>query len=122
GQVGIDGSINNVGGYLEIGNVSSDAGLKDLRGNVEVGAIGGDMELRAAFPAGSRTRMNVGGDAVVILPENPNLSIRAAVAGDVSGRPINCGSGRRGNMINLFFGDGSAQLVFDVGGVGQIGR
>jgi hypothetical protein len=74
------------------------------------------MELQATFPAGSRTRMNVGGDAVVVLPENPNLSIRAAVAGDVSGRSINFDSGRSGNMINLVYGDGSAQLELNVGG------
>jgi hypothetical protein len=116
GQVGSDGSINNVGGDLQLGSVGSDAGLKDLRGNVEVGSIGGDMELQATFPAGSRTRMNVGGDAVVVLPENPNLSIRAAVAGDVSGRSINFDSGRSGNMINLVYGDGSAQLELNVGG------
>src|SRR5712692_3429466 len=116
GQVGSNGSINAVGGDLQLGNVGGDAGLKDVRGNVEVGTIGGDMELRAAFPAGTRTRMNVGGDALVVLPENPNLSIRAAVAGDVSGRSINFDSGRSGNMINLVYGDGSAQLELNVGG------
>jgi hypothetical protein len=120
GQVGSDGNINNVGGDLQLGNIGGDAVLKDLGGNIEVGAIGGDMELQATFPAGRRTRMNVGGDAVVVLPANPNLSVRAAVAGDISGRSINYGSGRSGNMINLVYGDGSAQLELNVGGDLQV--
>src|SRR6266852_4828208 len=96
GQVGSNGSINAVGGDLQLGNVGGDAGLKDVRGNVEVGTIGGDMELRAAFPTGTRTRMDVGG------------------------RSINFDSGRSGNMINLVYGDGSAQLELNVGGDLQI--
>lgn len=114
GQIGGDGSITEVGGNLQVGNVGGDAALKDLSGNIEAGSIGGDMELRAAFPAGSRTRMNVGGDASVALPDNPDLSIRAAVAGDISG--LTFGTSRSGKMVNLVYGEGAAQLELNVGG------
>jgi len=116
GQIGGDGDITEVGGNLQVGNVGGDAALKNLGGNIEVGNIGGDMDLRAAFPAGSRTRMNVGGDASVVLPDNPNLSIRAAVGGDISGRSLAFGTSGSGNMVNLVYGDGAAQLELNVGG------
>ncbi len=116
GQIGGDGNITEVGGNLQVGSVGGDAALKDLGGNIEAGNIGGDMELRAAFPAGSRTRMNVGGDASITLPDNPDLSIRAAVAGDISGRSLTSGTSGSGNMVNLVYGDGAAQLELNVGG------
>jgi hypothetical protein len=116
GQVGGDGSFVGVGGNLQVGSIGGDAELLALHGNIEVGSIGGDMELRATFPASTRARMNVGGDASVTLPDNPNLSIRAAVAGDVSGRSISFGSGRGGSLVNLVYGEGGAQLELNVGG------
>jgi DUF4097 and DUF4098 domain-containing protein YvlB len=115
-QVSGDGTFINIGGNLQIGNIGGDAELNDLRGNVEVGSIGGDMELIATFPAGSHAHMNVGGDASVALPDNPNLSIQAAVGGDVSGRSISFDSGGGGNLVNLVYGEGAAQLELNVGG------
>ena len=116
GQVGGDGSFIGVGGNLQVGSIGGDAELLALHGNIEVGSIGGDMQLRATFPANTHARINVGGDASVMLPDNPNLSIRAAVAGDVSGRSISFGSSRGGNLVNLVYGEGAAQLELNVGG------
>jgi hypothetical protein len=114
GQIGGDGNITEVGGNLQVGNVGGDAAVKDVGGNIEAGNIGGDMELRTAFPAGSHTRMNVGGDASVALPDNPDLSIRAAVAGDISG--LTSGASGSSHMVNLVYGEGVAQLELNVGG------
>jgi hypothetical protein len=114
GNVGGDASIVGVGGNLQVGSIGGDAQLERLQGAVEVGSVGGDLDLQAAFPAGSHTRLNIGGDASVVLPDNPHLSIRAAVGGDVSGQSIAFGGG--GNLVSLVYGEGAAQLEMSVGG------
>lgn len=114
GNIGGDADIIGVGGDLEVGSIGGDAELQGLRGKFEVGSVGGDLELQAAFPTGSHARLNVGGDASIELLDNPNLSLRAAVGGDVSGQAISFSGG--GNLINLVYGDGSAQLEVSVGG------
>jgi Putative adhesin len=114
GNVGGDAGFYAVGGNLQVGSIGADAELMDLKGTIEVGSIGGDLELQATFPTGSYTRLNVGGDASVLLPNNPNLSIRAAAGGEVVGETVNFGG--RGNLISLVYGDGSAHLELSVGG------
>jgi len=114
GNVGGDASFNGVGGNLQVGSVGGDAELTGLKAAIEVGSIGGDLDLQATFPASSHTRLNVGGDASVELPDNPNLSIRAAVGGEVSGQSVAFGGG--GNLVNLVYGDGAADLELSVGG------
>lgn len=114
GNVGGDARIIDIGGNLQVGNIGGDGELLGLQGNIEAGSVGGDLELQGTFPAGSRTRMNIGGDASVELPDNPNLNIRAAVGGEVSGSSIAFGSS--GNLVNLAYGDGAAELELSVGG------
>ncbi|HEX6483500.1 MAG TPA: DUF4097 family beta strand repeat-containing protein [Ktedonobacteraceae bacterium] len=114
GNVGGDGTFTGVGGNLHAGSIGGDAELEDLQGAIEVGSIGGDLNLEAAFPAGSQTRLNVGGDASITLPDNPNLSIQAAVGGDVSGQSISFGGS--GSLINLVYGEGAAKVEVSVGG------
>lgn len=114
GFIGSDLDLNGVGGDLQIGRVGSDASLKGIQGNIEIGSIGSDLSLQANFPPDSVTRFNVGGDAVVTLPDNPNLSIQANVGGDISGKAIV--SSRSGNMVNLVYGEGAAHLELNVGG------
>lgn len=114
GNIGGDGSFNGVGDTLHVGSIGGDAELEDLQGAIEIGSIGGDMDLQAAFPAGSHMRLNVGGDASIRLPDNPNLSIQAAVGGDISGQSVS--SGGHGNLINLVYGEGAARLEVSVGG------
>jgi SHOCT-like domain len=112
-NVGGDASFKDVGGNLQVGSIGGDGVLSGLKAAMEVGSIGGDLELQATFPAGSRTRLNVGGDASIELPENANLSIRAAVGGEVTGQSVTF---EGGNMISLVYGDGAADLELSVGG------
>ena len=114
GYIGGDVSFNGIGGNLQVGHVGSDAALKGIQSSIEVGSIGGDLSLQAAFPVDSRARLNVGGDAVIVLPDNPNLTIQANVGGDISGRSII--ASRSGKMISLNYGDGAAHLELNVGG------
>ncbi len=113
GNVGGDASFRGVGGNLQVGSVGGDGKLTGLKGTIEVGSIRGDLELQATFPTGSFTRLNVGGDASVELPENPNLSIHAAVGGEVTGQSV---AFVGGNLISLVYGDGAADLELSVGG------
>jgi hypothetical protein len=113
GNVGGDASFKGVGGNLQVGSIGGDGDLSGLKAAIEVGSIGGDLELQATFPAGSHTRLNVGGDASIELPENANLSIRAAVGGEVTGQSVTF---EGGNMISLVYGDGAANLELSVGG------
>src|SRR5436305_8239882 len=114
GYIGGDISFSGVGGNVQVGRIGGDASLKGLQASIEVGSVGGDLSLQAAFPVDSRARLNVGGDAVVVLPDNPNLSIQANVGGDISGRSII--ASRSGKMISLNYGDGAAHLELNVGG------
>ncbi len=114
GNIGGDGNFAGVGGILHVGSIGGDAELEGLQGAIEVGSIGGDLSLEAAFPADSHTRLNVGGDASIRLPDNPNLSIQASVGGDVSGQSIS--SGGHGNLLSLVYGEGAARLEVSVGG------
>lgn len=114
GFIGSDLDLKGVGGNLQIGQVGSDASLKGIQGNIEIGSIGSDLSLQATFVLDSVTRFNVGGDAVVSLPDNPNLSIQANVGGEISGKAIV--SSRSGNMVNLVYGEGAAHLELNVGG------
>jgi hypothetical protein len=113
GNVGGDASFRGVGGNLQVGSIGGDGALMGLNAAMEVGSIGGDLELQATFPGGSHTRLNVGGDARIELPENANLSIRAAVGGEVTGQSVTF---EGGNMISLVYGDGAAGLELRVGG------
>ena len=114
GYIGSDASFNGIGGNVQVGRIGSDASLKGLQGSIEVGSVGGDLSLQATFPADSRARLNVGGDASVVLPDNPSLTIQASVGGDISGRSII--ASRSGKMISLNYGDGAAHLELNVGG------
>lgn len=70
-NIGGDASLQGIGGRLQAGNIGGDASLKNLQGSIEVGNVGGDLALEATFPAGSSTRMHVGGDAVLICRHIP---------------------------------------------------
>jgi len=114
GNVGSDASLSRIGGSMQAGNIGGDASLKGLQGSIEAGSVGGDLVLEAAFPTGSSTRLHVGGDALVRLPDHPDLNVRAAVGGDISGPSVV--SSRGGNWVNVIYGNGAAQLELSVGG------
>lgn len=113
GNVGGDASFQGVGGNLQVGHIGGDGELTGLKAAIEVGNIGGDLALQSAFPAGNHIRLNVGGDARVELPENANLSIHAAVGGDVTGQSV---AFEGGNLVSVVYGDGAAVLELSVGG------
>jgi len=104
GSTGAEVTINNVGGDLQV-----EGAVYSHRGNV-----GGNLNLQAIFPGGSRTHFHVGGDAIVALPDDANVSFHAIVGGHVSGEAP--GSSRWGNFVNLVYGDGAARLDLIVGG------
>ena len=97
-------SIDNVGGSLQV-----EGTLRGHNGNV-----GGNLNLRATFPAGSSMHFHVGGNATVELPDNASVALHGIVGGQVSG----AGSGSRwsGSFVNLVYGDGAARLSLTVGG------
>lgn len=114
GNVGGDANFQGIVAHAHLGNIGGDASLKALQGSIDAGNIGGDLVLEATFPAGSTTRLHVGGDAVVRLPAQPDLVLRAMVGGDISGTPA--ASGGYGNWANMVYGNGAAQLELHVGG------
>lgn len=114
GYIGGDADVKSVGGHVKLGNIGGDASLKGIKGSLEASNVGGDIEAQAAFPPDSYTRFTVGGDARIILPEKPDLAIRAVVGGDISGHAII--ANKRGNLINLLYGNGAAHLDLNVGG------
>src|SRR5947209_18605788 len=114
GHIGSDASVIGVGGNLRTGSIGADAQFKGLHGNADLNNVGADLLLQADFPAGSTTRLRVGGSARVLLPDNANLSVRASVGGVVNGRSIV--SHAPGNRVTLVYGDGAAQLDVTAGG------
>ncbi len=114
GTIGGDMVLDRAGGKLQVGRVAGDASFKGLQDGVEVGGIGGDLVLHSMFSVDTLARLNVGGDAVVVVPENASLGIVARVGGDVLGHSSL--ASRSGKMINLVYGSGSAHLELTVGG------
>lgn len=113
GYVGGDASLTDIHGNAKIGTIGADASLKDLRQHIEVGNIGGDLLLRTSFLAGSQTRLHVAGDARVILPDAPDLTLRATVQGAIRGLPLP--PARSSNVMNYTYGSGAARLELHVG-------
>ncbi|MBK9715466.1 MAG: hypothetical protein IPO81_29915 [Kouleothrix sp.] len=113
GSLGGDCHIDAVSGAVWLGSVGGDASVRAKDAGVQIGNVGGDLHLGATFPAGSSTRISVGGDAAIELPRQPSLTIRATVGGDVSGERI-VSSG--GGMFTAVYGEGGAQLDLIVGG------
>jgi hypothetical protein len=114
GYIGSDVDISNVGGNVQVNSIGSDANLRNIAGSVNIGSIGSDLHLQGHFAAGTVSHVRVGGDATLLLPSEPNLTIHASVGGDISGRSIV--SNRVGNYATLVYGNGSAQLELSVGG------
>ncbi|MBX5451391.1 hypothetical protein [Thermogemmatispora sp.] len=113
GNVGGDVSGVALAGLIRLGHVGGDLDLSEVSGAVEAGAIGGDLSLAGAFPPGSHTRLRVGGDARIILPEQANLKIEAVVSGSISGANVPVPDG---GAVSLTYGDGAATMELQVGG------
>lgn len=96
-------AVSNVGGSLQMNGVA----------HMHSCNVGGSLQLDADFPIGSSTHLLVGGSATVTLPERANLSIHAIVGGAISGEML---TGKRGNFLNVSYGEGTAKLSLTVGG------
>ena len=112
--IGSDLALTDIGGEIRFNTVGSDAILKNIHGQVNAGNIGADLHLQAGFAPESVSHLNVGGDATIILPTDPNLTIQAFVGGDITGRAIV--SSQTGNRATLTYGEGAAHLKLMVGG------
>jgi hypothetical protein len=118
GSVGGDCEIDQADGTVRLGNVGGDASVQAQGIGVQIGNIGGDLHLASAFPPGSSTRVTVGGDAVIELPREANLNVRATVGGEVSGeRIVSTGGG----MFSAVYGEGAARLDMLIGGDLRLG-
>jgi hypothetical protein len=114
GSVGGDAELRSIGGAVAIGSVGGDAELRELHGDLQLGQVGGDLELEALFPPESTTSLVAGGDVRIVLPDTPNLSIRATVRGEISGDGLVSRGGA--GLVTIVFGEGSAQLRLAAGG------
>ncbi len=113
GSVGGDAAIKEIAGTLLVGSIGGDAAIRAQGAGLNIGSIGGDLSLDAAFPGGSSTWINIGGDATIRLIEPLNLTIHATVSGDIRGAQLVSSSG---GVFKVVYGDGSARLDLTVGG------
>ncbi|MGC8951565.1 DUF4097 family beta strand repeat-containing protein [Chloroflexus sp.] len=114
GTVGGDIELLQVTGELMIGNVGGDCTIKHAGGNLTLNAVGGNLSLRAEVVAGSTIRAQVGGDAVIVLPKDPDLVLTATAGGEIRGVGVNRSA--PGQTVELRYGNGAAGLHLHVGG------
>ncbi len=112
GNVGGDADVGEVDAQIDIGNVGGDCVLKAAAALLNIGNVGSDLRLSSDFPVGSTTRVHVGGDARIELPNDANVVVKAFVGGEVSGKRGIRGSG----PCSFVFGAGAATLSLHVGG------
>ncbi len=113
-SVGNDGTIEGVGDGLKIASIGNDAVLTKISGAINVGSVGEDLNLQSTFIPGSYSRIYVGNDAVLHLPENTSLALEARVGGDISGASISQDS--NGKIVNILYGEGESHCVIYAGG------
>ncbi len=113
-RIGGDASCHDIGGALQVGDVGADAEFMAIQGAVTAGHIAGNLELQAAFPRDSQSRLDVSGDAELILPNDADLTLQARVNGEISGPGV--AARDTGNRINLVYGSGQAYIDLTVGG------
>ncbi|WP_052889948.1 SHOCT-like domain-containing protein [Thermogemmatispora carboxidivorans] len=115
GRISGDFDCREVMGQVRVSQVMADAVLKKIHASLEMGAVDGDLSLQADFPPDSFTRLNVSGDAVLSLPAQANLTLRAVVGGSVSGAGLGQEQGET-RLLSLVYGSGEAQVELRVGG------
>ncbi|NJP05017.1 MAG: DUF4097 domain-containing protein [Chloroflexaceae bacterium] len=112
GNVGGNVSLQTIHGHIQMGHLAANADLRDIQGNIEVSSVGHDLKLRSPFLAETRARLRVHGDAIILLPPNPDLSIRATVEGMLIGAEAESS----GEQIGFTYGQGNARLELSVKG------
>lgn len=118
GHVGNTLSLEGVGGDVVSGHIGGDARLQGIHGNINLGNVGANIYVQADFPAESNTHLHVGGNARVVLPEEPNLTIRATAGGAIRGYGVTPQT--TNHHVLLQYGEGAAQLDVTAGGSVEI--
>ncbi len=118
------GRITTIGGDLEIGNITreltigtvgGDCTIKQATGTVTLNTIGGDLLwLQATITAQTTLQAHVAGDATIVLPESPDVTVTAVVGGEISG--IEGHPSLSGQTVELRYGNGTASIHLHVGG------
>ncbi len=97
---------------IGISNVAENLSMEGVA-HGRMSNIGGDLELRATFPAGSTTRFHVDNNAVVTLPNDASLILHAMIGGEASGEALGSSGG---GFLHLIYGAGAATLNLHIGG------
>ena len=112
--IGGDLEIRNITRELTIGTVGGDCTIEQSTGSVTLNTIGGDLWLRAAFTANTSLQAHVAGDATIVLPESPDVTVMAVVGGEISG--IEGQPSLSGQTVEIRYGNGTASIHLHVGG------
>jgi len=116
GAIDGDARLEGVTDRFTLGHVTGDLTLDGAVHGFGPVHVGGDLTLAIAFEPGHEYRLVVDGDATISLPDEANLTLQAAVHGDVSGLPYTHGSGHGHGEVRAIWGDGASYLSLSVGG------
>ncbi len=117
GAVDGDARLEGVTGRFTLGHVTGDLILDGAVHGFGPVHVEGDLTLTVAFQPAHEYRLVVDGDATIRLPDEANLTLQAAVHGDVSGLPHAHGSEHDGHdEVRATWGDGTSYLSLSVGG------
>ncbi|GHO46474.1 hypothetical protein [Ktedonospora formicarum] len=76
-------------------------------------AVGGSAKLEGLFALGNLHKVAAGGSAILTLPAESNVSVKAVAGGSVGGSALNRSYN---HMANVVYGDGRASLFVTAGG------
>jgi len=116
GSVDGDARLEGVTGHFTLGHVTGDLILDGAVQGFGPAHVEGDLTLAIAFQPAHEYRLIVDGDTTIRLPDEANLTLQAAVHGDVSGLPHTHGDGHGRGEVRAAWGDGSSSLSLSVGG------
>jgi len=116
GAIDGDARLEGVTDRFTLGHVTGDLILDGAVQGFGPAHVEGDLTLAIAFQPAHEYRLIVDGDTTIRLPDEANLTLQAAVHGDVSGLPHTHGDGHGRGEVRATWGDGSSSLSLSVGG------
>lgn len=131
-RIGGDLQARELQGSLAIDHIGGDAVVKQVEGDVHLRLVGGDLVLVGAtgsveatvgsdtvvYPgaaAGTRTKVQTGGDLSCRLPANPSAAVQLQAGGDIY-LPPGSGHDRSEKELELMLGEGACALELRAGG------